>query len=117
MRAGDYPARKGDIMAQKKTYIYRVLIGNNGNVFEDIFLYARNAKVALDFCKEIYKDKKYNYYYANKVGLSHTLRNTEIITGYSAYKLRNSIAAEDKKFSEREVAMPEFIPVSEMGDS
>ena len=42
-------------MAQKKTYIYRVMIGKHGDIFEDIFMYARNADVAISYCREQFK--------------------------------------------------------------
>ena len=103
-------------MAQKKTYIYRMLIGNNGNTEIDLFMYARNSKVATDFCKELYRDKKYNFYLPIKVGLSHTLRDTQIIKDYEADKLKNSIASQSDKYSEREVEVPQFITTQEASE-
>ena len=101
-------------MAQKKTYIYRVWLGKHGDVFEDIFMYARNQKTAIDYCKEKSKEKKYDLFRANKVGISHELRETEIIQGYTAEKLRNSLAGQDTIFSEREIESPKFISKEEM---
>ena len=101
-------------MAQKKTYIYRVMIGKHGDVFEDIFMYARNADIAEAYCKEKFKDNKYDLFRVNKVGISHILRDTEIIQGYTAEKLRNSVASQDKKFSERAIDAPTFVTKEEM---
>ena len=101
-------------MAQKKTYIYRLMIGKHGDIFEDVFMYARNQDIAIQYCKEYYKEKKYDLFRANKVGISHTLRDTEIIQGYTADKLRNSVAAQDKKFSERNMEIPQFVTAEEM---
>lgn len=103
-------------MAQKKTYIYRMLIGNNENIEVDVFMYARNATVATDFCKKLYRDKKYNYYKPIKVGVSHTLQDTQILQEYESNKLRNSIASQSDKYAEREVEAPKFITKEEAGD-
>lgn len=100
----------------KKTYIYRMLIGHNGNVEVDLFMYARNQNVALAFCKEKYHDQKYNYYKPIKVGVSHMLRDTQIVSEYEAEKLKNSIASKGDKYSEREVEMPQFITKEEAGE-
>ena len=103
-------------MAQKKTYIYRMLIGNNGNAEVDLFMYARNADVATSFCKDLYKDRKYNFYLPIKVGLSHVLRETQIIKDYEAEKLKNSIASQSDKYSEKEVEVPTFITKEEASE-
>lgn len=103
-------------MAHKKTYIYRVLIGHDENIEVDIFMFARNSHVAKDYCKELYKDKKYNSYQVIKVGLSHYLRETGIMSEYEAWKLRDSIASQSDKYSEREVEAPKFITKKEAGE-
>ena len=87
-------------MARKKTYIYHMLIGHNNNKEADIFMYARNADVAKEFCKEKYRENKYNSYKAIKVGLSKTLKETMIITGSEETKLRNSIASHSDGYRE-----------------
>ena len=101
-------------MAQKKTYIYWVHAGYNNEKVDDFFMYARNRTVAIDYCKEYYKDKKYSFYKTIKIGLSHVLRDTVIIEGYEAEKLRQAIAERGEKFSEREVQMPEFVKAEDM---
>lgn len=88
-------------MAKKKTYIYHMLIGNNGNVVEDFFMLARNKDRAIDFCQNEFKDKKYNFYRVIKVGVSHTLQDTQIISEYEAERLRQAGAAESDFYSER----------------
>ena len=104
-------------MSQKKTYIYRMLIGNNNILPEvDIFMYARNAETAKTYCKNIYKDKKYDSYTAIKVGLSRTLQDTQIMQQYEADQLRNSIASKSDKYSEREIEAPQFITKEEAGE-
>lgn len=75
-------------MAKKKTYIYHVLIGNNGVTEIDTFILARNSKVGEAFCKETYKDKKYNTYKFIKVGISHEDEGTQILSADLAQKLR-----------------------------
>lgn len=100
-------------MSQKKTYVYRLLIGNNDNVEVDCFMYARNAGRAIDYCKELYKDKKYNSYQAIKVGISHSLQETQILSNYEAEKLRNAGAEKGEKFSEREIETPRFVSKEE----
>ena len=100
-------------MAQKKTYVYRLLIGHDSNVEVDCFMYARNAGQAIDFCKELYKDKKYNSYQAIKVGLSHTLQETQVLSNYEADQLRKAGAEKGDKFSEREIEKPQFISKEE----
>lgn len=104
----------------KKTYIYRMLIGKNKNtdvdIFLDIYLYARNADVAKDFCKEKYKKEHYNYYKAIKVGVAHTLKDTQILQDEEAEKLMNSIASLSDKYSEREIEAPKFITKEEAGE-
>ena len=107
-------------MAQKKTYIYRVLIGNADNngvdVYVDTYMYARNSKDAVAFCKNQYRDKKYNSYQTIKVGVSHNLRETQIVSEYEAEKLKNSIASQSDKYSEREMEAPKFITIEEAGE-
>lgn len=100
-------------MARKQTYIYRVLIGHEGNTEIDNFMYARNAEDAKEFCKELYRDKKFNYYKAIKVGVSHFLRDTQIIKGYEADKLKNSIASQGDKYAEKIIEAPQFISKEE----
>ena len=75
-------------MAKKKTYIYHVLIGNNGTYDIDTFILARNSKVGESFCREQYKDKKYNTYKFIKVGISHEKEETQILSADLAQKLR-----------------------------
>lgn len=103
-------------MSRKKTYIYRILIGNNGKDDVDIFMYARNADVALAYCKNKYKVNKYNYYEAIKVGLSHYPQDTQIIDDESSEKLRNSIASQSDKYREIETEAPTFISKEEAGE-
>ena len=103
-------------MAQKKTYIYRVLIGYNGNTDVDIFMYARNKETALDYCKQLYKDKKYNYYKPIKVGVSLWLRDTGTVTAKEDELLRNSVASMGETYYEREIEMPKFITKEEAGE-
>lgn len=103
-------------MAQKKTYIYRMLIGNNDNTEIDTFCMARNAGIAIDFCKEKYKDKKYNSYQAIKVGISHTLQDTQILEPAEAEKLRRAGATRSEKYSEREIEEPRFVTKEEAGE-
>jgi len=104
-------------MAQKKTYIYRILIGHKDNILVDIFMYARNSKVAVEYCKEKYREEKYDYYKAVKVGISHTLKDTEIVDDYTAVKLKHSIAAQDVKFAERNMEFSVSKNKLETGDS
>ena len=103
-------------MAQKKTYLYRMLIGHNEKTEVDIFMYARNKETAIDYCKELYRDKKYNHYQPIKVGVSLHLRDTGIVSNYEDQKLRNSIAVQGESYSEREVVLPKFITKEEAGD-
>lgn len=103
-------------MAQKKTYIYRMLIGHDGNTEVDIFMYARNSEIALSYCKEKYREQKYNYFKPIKVGLSHTLKETQIVSDYEAEKLKNSIASKGDKYSEKETEAPQFITKEEAGE-
>ena len=100
-------------MSQKKTYVYHVLIGNNDNVEVDCYAYARNAGRIIDYCKELYKDKKYNSYQAIKLGLCHTLQDTRILEDYESERLRRAGAEQGDKYSEREVEMPKFVSLEE----
>lgn len=100
----------------KKAYIYRMLIGHNDNTEIDIFLFARNAKIAKEYCKELYKEKKYNYYKPIKVGVSLRLRDTGLVSDDEDKKLRNTIAIKGESYSEREVVLPKFITKEEAGD-
>ena len=88
-------------MAQKKSYIYHLLIGHENNVEVDIFMVARNAGVAIDYCKDFYKDKKYNSYQAIKVGVSRTLQDTRIMDDYEAQMLIKSGASLSDFYSEK----------------
>lgn len=101
-------------MAQKKTYLYHMLIGQNDRTEVDCFVAARNCGVAIDYCKEIYKDKKYNSYQAIKVGICHKLEETRILDKEEEMKLRNASADRLEKFSERQIDIPKFIPKEEM---
>ena len=103
-------------MAQKKTYIYRMNVGRNNKAETDFFMYARNSKTAIEYCKEIYKDKKYNYFKPIKVGVSLWLRDTGIVSDEEDKKLRNSIAVKSESYSERDFEAPKFITTEEAGD-
>ena len=88
-------------MARKKTYIYHMLIGDSKKISEDFFMLARNKDCAVEFCKEKFRDKKYCYYQAIKVGVSHTLQDTQIIDEYEAEQLRNAGADKSDFYSEQ----------------
>ena len=103
-------------MAQKKTYLYRMLIGYNDKNEVDIFMYARNKETAINYCKELYRDKKYNHYQAIKVGVSLHLRDTGLVSDYEDNKLRHSVAVQGESYSEREVVLPKYITKEEAGD-
>ncbi len=100
----------------KKTYLYRMIIGNNQRQEFDVFVYARNSKTALEYCKELYREKKYNYYKPIKVGVSLYLRSTGIVDKEDEVKLRNSIAVKGDSYTEREVVLPKYITKEEAGD-
>ena len=112
----DYSRLQEITMAKKKTYIYHMLIGNYGSYEVDTFMFARNACVAIEYCKELYKDKKCNSYKAIKVGVSHYLRDTQIVSPEDEEKLRNSIASHGDEYREIEVEAPTFITKEEAGD-
>ena len=78
-----------------------MLIGNNGNVTEDFFMLARNKDRAIEFCQDLYRDKKYNFYKVIKVGVSHTLQDTQIISDYEAERLRAAGADKSDFYSEQ----------------
>lgn len=88
-------------MSAKKTYIYRMLIGKNGKINQDFFMYARNAKVAIAYCQEVYHDKHYDFHKAIKVGISHTLKETSFISDFEANQLINAGAKRSDFYSER----------------
>ena len=100
----------------KTTYLYRMLIGHNDNVEIDIFMYARNSKTAIEYCKELYRDKKYNHYRPIKVGVSLYVRDTGLVSKEDDEKLRDSIAVMGERYSEREVVLPKYITKEEAGD-
>ena len=93
----------------KKTYLYHMLIGNNDKVEVDCFMFARNSGVAIDFCKELYREMRYNSYQAIKIGQSHILRETQIVPKENEPKIRQAIANKPDKYSEREIVIPEFV--------
>lgn len=103
-------------MARKKTYIYRVQIGHNGVADVIGFMYARNSHDATSYCKELYREKKYNYYKMIKVGVSHTLQETRFIGDAEAAKLMSSMASQSDKYAERETNVPQFITKEEAGE-
>ena len=103
-------------MAQKKSYMYHMLIGQDNNAEVDCFMIARNAGVAIDYCKNLYKDKKYNSYQAIKVGICHKLEETRILDNEEEAKLRHAGADRGIKYREKEVEMPKFVSKEEMGE-
>lgn len=103
-------------MAQKKTYLYRMLIGNDETDEIDIFMFARNSKTATEYCKKLYKDMKYTKFKPIKVGVSLYPRETGLVSKEDDAKLRNSIAVKGERYCEREVVMPKFITKEEAGD-
>ncbi len=97
-------------MAKSKSYIYHMLIGNNDNTEIDCFVTARNCGVAIEYCKDLYREKKYNSYQAIKVGIFHTPQETRILDKEDEMKLRKAGADKKAFFSEREIEIPKFIP-------
>ena len=85
----------------KRTYVYHILIGNNENVDVDLFMLARNAGVAIEFCQDIYRQKHYNSYKAIKVGVSDLPQDTRIMNEEETEQLIRAGAANSDKFSER----------------
>lgn len=103
-------------MSHKKTYIYHMQIGHDDKVEVDCFMAAGNAGIAVDFCKELYRDKKYNSYRANKVGVYHEKMETRILDAGTEYKLRQAGADKGEKYSEREIERPRFVTKEEAGE-
>ena len=93
-----------------------MLIGNNDDIDIDVYMYARNADVEKEFCKKIYKEKKYNTYKAIKVGMTLTLKDTQIVTDYESDKLKSSTASLSDSYCEREAEQPIFITKEEAGE-
>lgn len=93
-----------------------MFIGKNDNVETDVFLFARNSKTAVDYCRELYKDKKYNSYKPIKVGVSLYPRETGLVSAEDDKKLRSTIAVKGDAYSEREVVLPKYITKEEAGD-
>lgn len=102
-------------MARRKTYVYHLLIGHEDRIEVDCYMFARNAGVAIDYCKELYRDKKYNSYRAIKVGLARELKDTQIIDEYEADKIRRA-GGDQEKYSEREIEEPRFVTKEEAGE-
>ncbi len=92
-------------MAVKKTYIYRLEMGHQDQIEETIFIYARNAGIAVDYCKTIYKDKKYDHFHAIKVGASNELRETSIFTKDENERIRKTNAVGADAYAEREMEL------------
>ena len=86
-----------------------MLIGKNGKIEQDFFMYARNAKTAIAYCQEVYHDKHYNFHKAIKVGISHTLRETSFISDFEAQQLINAGAKRSDFYSERNME-PSWLP-------
>ena len=86
-------------MAEKKTYIYKVSMSRNNGPEKTVHLYARNAGIAVEFCKEAYKDKKYDAFKAVKKGES-VLRETAFLTSEEERKLQ-SLQPEADAYAER----------------
>ena len=103
-------------MSQKKTYVYHMLIGRNQKTEVDCFCYARNAKVATAYCKELYREKKYDSYKAIKVGICLDIKETKIVDKEDEMKMRNAGADRLGKFSEREIDLPQFVLKEEAGE-
>ncbi len=93
----------------RKTYIYHMVIGNDNRSEVDCFMAAPNAGVAVDFCKEKYRDKKYNSYRATKVGISHYPRETQILSAGDEMRLRKAGMDKENKYSEIEIELPRFV--------
>ena len=103
-------------MPQKKTYIYHMQIGQDDKVEVDCFVAAGNAGIAVDYCKEVYREKKYNSYKANKVGAYHEKQKPHFLESEDEYKLRQAGADKGNKYSEREIERPRFVTKEEAGE-
>ena len=93
-------------MAQKKTYIYRMQIGKAGKQVLERFLWARNADVAREFCKEFYRADKYDMYNPIKVGQSRTLRETDFIPDDEVEYMKKAGATRSEQYAERIMGLP-----------
>lgn len=93
----------------RKTYIYHMVIGHDDKPEVDCFMASANAGEAVDFCKEKYRDKKYNSYQATKVGVSLYPRETQILSAADEMKLRKAGMDKETKYSEREIELPRFV--------
>lgn len=55
-------------MATKSVYLYGITMGHGNKEEEVAYCYARNAGIAVDSFKEIYKEKKYDFFLAKMFG-------------------------------------------------
>lgn len=106
-------------MSAKSVYLYQVTMGHDDREEETVYVYARNAGLAVDELKNMYKDKKYNTYRSKMFGQAdikvhpkpfEMMSNEEV-----AYILTHGLAKE-KAYAQRNDSMPagEFVPVDKM---
>lgn len=62
-------------MSSKVTYLYRVDCRKDGQLKEQRYCYARNAKVCKEYYKELFKEKKYNEFNAVAFGTADITRH------------------------------------------
>ena len=96
-------------MAQKTTYLYKVLIEKNGLYQKTEYCYARNARQAIDELKVLYKSEKYDNYKAIMFGnadIKHHPGFERMSWDEVKYIMDNNIAT-GEAYSNRKNRIPE----------
>lgn len=85
----------------KVTHIYRVDIGHGDSVEITDWVYARNAKQAKAYCREKYKDRRYDHYKMVMVGenSNYRLSGPSDLTEKEKTYIQNTPAKDGDKFA------------------
>ena len=95
-------------MSRFVTHIYRMEMGKGGKAECATWLYARNAKEAKEYCKLVFKDKRYDFFRAIMVGETKApVANAPcLLSDFEMNQITSTIAKDGEHYAEHRWGVP-----------
>lgn len=95
-------------MPSNVIHIYRVEMGHVNNILNTHWVYARNAKLAKEYCKALFKTQRYDYYKAIMVGevIHPTDMSVTSLSDEDVEKIEQTMAKDGDRYAEHRYRVP-----------
>lgn len=106
-------------MARRSVFLYGVIMGHGNKEEKVVYCYARNAGLAIENYKQLFKEEKYDHFRAKMFGEAdvrvHDKPFEPMTKEEVEYISKNGLAKADA-YAQRKSTLPqgEFVPVDQM---